>query len=226
VVKAVIFDIDGTLIDSVDQHARSWVETFEHFGVIADVNKVRGQIGKGADRLMPMFLPPWTTDARKREVEQFRSELFKRKYLPKVCGFPRVRDLFAHLRSRGHKIVLASSCTEQEIGRYKEIASIADLIDAEATSSDAACSKPAPDIFQKALERIFPIRATQAIVVGDSPFDAEAAARAGIPSIGLLCGGFDEEQLRRAGAVAIYQDPEDLLRNYQDSPLCRVPQNV
>jgi phosphoglycolate phosphatase-like HAD superfamily hydrolase len=115
VVKAVIFDIDGTLIDSVDQHARSWVEAFQHFGVTADFTKVRGQIGKGADRLMPMFLPAGTSDARKHEVEQFRSELFKRQYLPTVCAFPRVRDLFTHLRSRGQKIVLASSCTAQEI---------------------------------------------------------------------------------------------------------------
>jgi phosphoglycolate phosphatase-like HAD superfamily hydrolase len=220
VVKAVIFDIDGTLIDSVDQHARSWVETFQHFGVTADFTKVRNQIGKGADRLMPMFLPAGTSDAYKHEVEQFRSDLFKRQYLPTVCGFPRVRDLFTHLRSQGHKIVLASSCTEREIGHYKEIASIADLIDAEATSDDAACSKPAPDIFQKALERIYPIQATEAIVVGDSPFDAEAAARAGVPSIGLLCGGFSDEELRRAGSIDIYRDPEHLLSEYDRSPLC------
>lgn len=206
-VKAVIFDIDGTLVDSVGLHAESWVRAFAYFGVQADLAEVQGQIGKGADRLMHAFLPDYTSDERKKEIEEYRARLFKRKYLSKVRGFPKVRQLFERIRSEGQKTVLASSCTKAEIGHYKEIANISDLVDCEATSDDADCSKPAPDIFLMALERIAPITAGEAVVVGDSPFDAEAAWKAGIPFIGVQCGGFPEHKLRQPGCLGLYRDP-------------------
>jgi HAD superfamily hydrolase (TIGR01549 family) len=219
VVKAIIFDIDGTLIDSVGSHAESWVRAFAHFGVSADLAEVRNQIGKGADRLMPEFLPNDISESCMKEIEQYRAALFKREYLGKVKGFPKVRELFQRIRSNGQKIVLASSCTQAEIGRYKDIADIADLVDCEATSDDADCSKPAPDIFLMALRRIAPITASEAVVVGDSPFDAEAARRAGIAFVGVRCGGFDEQQLRQPGCLALFDDPADLLLRFDSSPL-------
>jgi HAD superfamily hydrolase (TIGR01509 family) len=224
VVRAVIFDIDGTLIDTVDFHASSWVRAFQHFGVQADFADVRQQIGKGADRLMPLFLPTATPDARKKEIEQYRAALFKREYLPRVRAFPQVRALFKRIRSRGQRIILGSSCTEEEIGCYKRIADIADLVDAESTSDDAHSSKPAPDIFLKALERAGPIPAEEAVVVGDTPYDAEAAKRAGITSVGVLCGGFSEKELLGGGCVVVYRDPAHLLCEYESSPLVRSTQ--
>jgi HAD superfamily hydrolase (TIGR01509 family) len=219
VVKAVIFDIDGTLIDTVDFHASSWVRAFEHFGVTADFSDVRQQIGKGADRLMPLFLPPGISQECQKDIEEFRSALFKREYLPKVRAFPAVRALFQRIRSSGQRIVLGSSCTQEEIGCYKRIADIADMVDCESTSDDAHSSKPAPDIFLKALERAGSLLPEEAVVVGDTPYDAEAAKRAGIASIGVLCGGFREDELLRAGCLAVFRDPAHLLRDYLNSPL-------
>jgi HAD superfamily hydrolase (TIGR01549 family) len=214
--KAVIFDIDGTLLDSVDLHARSWVESFNRFGVDAKFEDVRRHIGEGADRLMPAFLPKDTSEARKKTIEQFRSTLFKERYLPLVRPFPKVRELFERLKSDGLRIVLGSSCTAEEINWYKEIAEIGDLAECETTSDDADSSKPAPDIFNNALKQIYPIEAAECVVIGDTRYDGEAAFKAGMPFIGLLCGGSSERELKAARAVAIYKDPEDLLVNCTD----------
>ncbi len=217
--KAVIFDIDGTLVDSVDLHASAWVDTFRHFGLDVSHDAVRSQIGKGGDQLMPVFVPREMLQERGEEIEKFRSDLFKREYLPKVRAFPGVRELFERIRAAGQTVVLASSCKEDELEHYEEIAGVKDLVQAATTSSDAERSKPHPDIFQAALERIAPVTAAEAVVVGDSPYDAEAAAKAGLRTVGVLCGGFPEKDLRAAGCVAVYRDPEDLLRHYDRSPL-------
>jgi HAD superfamily hydrolase (TIGR01509 family) len=218
-LKAVIFDIDGTLVDSVDLHARAWQEAFAHFGHQVEFSAVRSQIGKGGDQLMPVFLPHEMLEERGEEIETFRSDLFKREYLPKVRAFPGVRELFERTRAAGQTVVLASSCKEDELEHYEEIAGVKDLVQAATTSSDAERSKPHPDIFEAALERIAPVTAAEAVVVGDSPYDAEAAAKAGLPTVGVLCGGFPEDDLRAAGCVAVYRDPEDLLNHYHRSPL-------
>jgi HAD superfamily hydrolase (TIGR01509 family) len=225
-IKAVIFDIDGTLLDSVDLHAKSWVETFRHFGVNAKFEDVRRHIGEGADRLIPAFLPKGTTETRREEIEEFRARLFKNSYLPLVRPFPSVRALFERLRSDGLRIVLGSSCTSEEITQYKQIAGVADLAECETTSDDARLSKPAPDIFNKALAQIDPIQAGECVVVGDSRYDGEAAREAGMPFIGVLCGASSERELRAAGAVAIYKHPEDMLVNWPRSYPLTGPDNV
>ena len=114
-LKAVIFDIDGTLIDSVDLHAQSWLETFERFGVQASFADVRRHIGEGADRLIPAFVPPEMPDGLRRQTEEFRSDLFKKEYLCKVQPFPKVKELFTHIKAKCCKLVLASSCSDNEI---------------------------------------------------------------------------------------------------------------
>jgi HAD superfamily hydrolase (TIGR01509 family) len=215
VLRAVIFDIDGTLIDSVDLHAESWVRTFANFGVHAKFEDVRHHIGEGADRLVPAFVPRDMPEARREEMENFRSALFKREYLSRVKPFPKVRELFGRIRADGCKIVLASSCTNDEIKQYKMIAGIDGMTDSDTTSDDAGSSKPSPDIFLKALERISPIRPEECCVVGDTNYDGEAARSAGVPFIGVLCGGSSQEDLDRAGAVAIYKDAADLLLNWE-----------
>jgi HAD superfamily hydrolase (TIGR01509 family) len=220
-IKAVIFDIDGTLLDSVNLHAHSWAESFARFGIDAEFEDVRRHIGEGADRLMAAFVSRETTQAEKDRIEDFRAKLFAKKYLPKVHPFPKVRALFERLRSDGLQLVLGSSCTSDEITKYKEIACICDLIDCETTSDDAQCSKPAPDIFLKALERLGPIEAAECVVVGDTVYDGEAACRADVAFIGLLCGGSSKQELRAAGAVAIYRDPEDLLMHWASHDLPR-----
>ena len=218
-IKAVIFDVDGTLVDSVDLHARAWQEAFAHFGKQFDFERVRSQIGKGGDQLMPVFLSKEELDDFGEELEEYRGELFKREYLPRVKGFPEVRELFQKLKDEGLKLALASSAKGDELKAYKERAHIEDLVEEETSSDDAEKSKPHPDIFEAALERLGDVRPAEAVVVGDTPYDAEAAGKAGVKTVGLLSGGFPEEDLRAAGCVRIYRDPADLLANYEDSPL-------
>lgn len=220
-VKAVIFDIDGTLIDSVDLHAESWRQALGHFGHDVPFDRVRAQIGKGGDLLMPALLPEEEVRRRGKEIEAFRQDLFKREYLPRVKPFPSVRELFERIEADGLRIALASSAKKEELQRYKKIAGIDDLLETETSSDDAEKSKPHPDIFEAALERLEGIAADEAIAIGDTPYDAQAAGKAGLRTIGLLCGGWPEAELRAAGCSEIYRDPADLLRRYDESPLAR-----
>jgi HAD superfamily hydrolase (TIGR01549 family) len=212
-LKAVIFDIDGTLIDSADLHARSWVESLARFGAEVRFEDVRGHIGEGADRLIPCFVPG-IPESKRKQIEDYRSVLFKREYLQKVKPFPKVKDLFARIRAAGCKLALASSCAADEIDQYKAIAGVSDMTDYDVTADDAGSSKPSPDIFLKALERLRPIIPSQTCVVGDTKYDGDAARQAGIPFIGVLSGGSSKQELERSGALAIYRNPADLLANW------------
>ena len=216
-IKAVIFDIDGTLVDSVDLHARAWQETFRHFGKDIPYERVRHQIGKGGDQLMPVFFSKEEVEELGSEMEKYRGELYKREYLPRVRAFPNVRELFLRIKADGKRIALASSAKEDELGTYKKIANIEDLVEEETSSDDADKSKPHPDIFEAVMERLGGIEPLEAMVVGDTPYDAEAAGKAGLRTIGVLCGGFPEAELMAAGCVQIYKDPADLLARYDDS---------
>ncbi len=146
-------------------------------------------------------------------------ELLKERYLPKVEAFPGVRTLFEHLRAEGLRIVLASSAKEDELETYKEVADIEDLIDEQTSSDDTDSSKPHPDIFLATLEKLGNLDPQDVVVVGDTPYDAEAAAQAGLRTIGLLCGSFPEDSLWDAGCIAVFRDPADLLAQYDASPL-------
>ncbi|WP_336487546.1 HAD family hydrolase [Methylobacterium nigriterrae] len=220
-MKAVIFDIDGTLLDSVDLHARAWVAAFRHFGVAVEEAAVRRQIGKGGDQLMPVFLPAERVAREGKTIEAYRSDLFRRDYLPGVRPFPGVRALFERIRGEGHAIALASSGKASEVAHYQEILGIRDLVDVATSADDADRSKPHPDIFEAALAKLRPKHARTILAVGDTPYDAEAAAKAGLPTIGVLCGGFPEADLSAAGCIAIYRDPQDLLDGFDGSPLGR-----
>lgn len=217
--KAAIFDVDGTLIDTNDLHSAAWVETFRHFGVEVDRDDVRREMGKGGDQLMPCFLPPDMVERMAGDIQRFRVALFQREYLPRARAFPGVRDLFERVRADGLRIVLASSSKAEEVEHYKSLAGIADLIDGATSADDAEHSKPYPDIFRAALRRLHPIRPAEAVVIGDSPYDAEAARGADLRMVGVLCGGFDADALRSAGCIAVYRDVRDLLDRYETSPL-------
>jgi len=218
-IGAVLFDVDGTLIDSNDLHAAAWVDTFSHFGVEVSFEDAHSQIGKGGDNLIPALVPPELAEGKQEEMEEFRSELFQRDYLPRVVPFPGVRELFERLTADGKKIVLASSAKAAEVSFHKSVIGAGDLIASTTSADDVAHSKPDPDIFAAALAKVAPLTASEVVVVGDSPFDMEAAGKIGVATIGFLSGGFPEEVLRKAGASEIYEGPEDLLRNYERSLL-------
>jgi HAD superfamily hydrolase (TIGR01509 family) len=216
-MKAAIFDIDGTLVDSVDLHAKAWKKAFAHFGHDIAFDKIRSQIGKGGDQLMPVFLSKEELEAEHEDLEKFRGKLFRKEFLPNVKAFPKVRELFQRLLADGWKLGLASSAKGKDLETYKKIAQIGDLIDAETSSDDAEKSKPHPDIFRAAMARLGSVEPRDCIVVGDSPYDAEAAAKAGIRSVGFLCGGFPSTDLRKAGFEKLYEGAADLFSQYEES---------
>lgn len=217
-IRAVLFDVDGTLIDSNDLHAQAWQRTFQHFGLEIPYQKLRSQIGKGGDNYIPHFLTTEQDEKFGKELDRYKSELFKREYASKIRPFPRVRELFERIRREGLDIALATSSKGEELEQYERVLNIEGLVNERTSKDDAERSKPSPDIFAAALERLG-VNAADAIAVGDTPFDIQACNKLGLRAIGVLCGGFPEEELLQAGCYAIYRDPADLLKNFDDSPL-------
>lgn len=220
-IKAVIFDVDGTLIDSVDLHAQAWQEALANRGKTVSFGEIRHQIGMGGDKILDRYFSREVVDRDGEAIERERGELFRRDYLPKVHPFPGVRDLFQRLLADGKKIALGSSGKKEEVALYRKIAGVDDLLHHATSSDDAEESKPDPDIFHAARAGLGGIDPGEILVIGDTPYDVQAAAKAGIRTIALLCGGFGEAELREAGALTIYRDPADLLDKYDESPLAR-----
>lgn len=226
-VLAVIFDIDGTLVDTVEFHTQSWQRTFQHFGYQIPAAQIRLQIGKGSDQLMPVFIPPAElnkiVDGRSstlgKQMRDYRRQLYQQEYHPRVKAFPMVRELFQRVKADGKRIALASSGTKADLATYKQLLNVADLVDVATTTDEVESSKPEPDIFKLTLDKLGDISPQQVIVVGDTPYDAEAASKVKLRMIGVLSGGFSEEQLTKAGCIAVYQDIAALLADYEQSPL-------
>ena len=195
-VKAVIFDVDGTLVDSVDLHAQAWQDAFRDFGHKIELKAIRDQIGKGGDQLLPVFLTRAEIDRVGPDLEKHRGDILKERYLSQIKAFPKVPQLFERIRADEIKILLGSSAKSEELQTYKKIAGIEGLIDGETSSEDAEKSKPHPDVFQAAMAKLEGIHTSEVVVVGDSPYDAEAAGKVGLRTIGFRSGGFAEAKLR------------------------------
>jgi HAD superfamily hydrolase (TIGR01509 family) len=217
-VENVIFDVDGTLVDSVDEHAEAWRRAFLEFGRDVPFAHVRSQIGKGADQLMPVFFNDEELGRFGKDLEEYRGQLFLKDFLPKVRAFPKVRELFQRLRKDGRRVALASSAKAQELEYYVKLCRIEGLFEEATSKDDVNRSKPHPDIFAAALERLGKPDASAVCVVGDTPYDALAAGKLGLPTLGVLCGGFSADDLRAAGCRVLMKDPAELLSRYEASP--------
>lgn len=217
-VKAVFFDIDGTLVDSNDRHVAAWDEAFSELSFVVDREAIGGQIGKGGDLLVPALVPG-TSEAVQRELNERYGEIFKQKHLEHVFPFAGATALMQRVHGRGQRIVLASSASAKEVKHYMSLLRIGDIVDATVTIDDLATSKPAGDIFATALKKVKPLAPNDILVVGDTPFDIEAATKCCIRTVALRSGGFDDQALRDAGAIALYDDVADLLADYYRSPL-------
>lgn len=215
-IRGVILDVDGTLVDSNDAHARSWVEAMAENGYHVPYEKVRPLIGMGGDKVLPATIGIQKDSPQGKKISQRRAEIFKERYLPAVQAFPQARELLQRMRASGLKLAVASSAQPDELKALLRIVGASDLIEEESSSKDAQSSKPDPDIVHVTLQRIgFP--ADQVIMLGDTPYDIEAAQKVGVGTIALRSGGWSDDELR--GALAIYNDTADLLAHYDSSPL-------
>jgi HAD superfamily hydrolase (TIGR01549 family) len=218
-LKAVILDVDGTLILSNDAHAQAWVEAFATYGYDVPFDKVRPLIGMGGDKVIPKMVPGLNKEEGDgKAISQKRKELMIEKFAPTLASANGTRELVLHMKEQGLRLVIATSATSEELSLLLKAGKVDDLLDVATTSSDAKDSKPSPDIVQAALKKIN-MEPNQAVMIGDTPYDIESANKAGVNVIAVRCGGFDDTQLK--DAIAIYDDPGDLLARYDDSPLAK-----
>jgi HAD superfamily hydrolase (TIGR01509 family) len=218
--KAILFDIDGTLVDSNDMHVLAWEAAFAGIGETFDRQVIHDQIGKGTDMLVPTLLPD-LDEAGQEALGDAHGAIFKAQYLKTARPFAMAHDLLARAHGRGQRVVLASSASAEELDHYLDLLDARDLVAATTSSDDVERTKPAPDIFSTALGKLPGIDADAVIVVGDTPYDIEAAGKCGIAAVAVRSGKFPDAVLHAAGAVAIYDDVAALLADYEASPLGR-----
>jgi HAD superfamily hydrolase (TIGR01509 family) len=208
VYNTILLDVDGTLVDSNDAHTQAWVAAFQDAGVTVDSRQVRRSIGMGGDKLMPAVSGIDADSERGKQISRRRGEIFRSEHLPHLRPFPGADRLVATLKSRNFTVVVASSAKRDELRGLLQIAGAASLLEESTSSDDAEESKPDPDIIHAALKRAR-AAADDALMIGDTPYDIDAAKRAGVRAIAFRCGGWDDESLREA--LAIYDGPWDLL---------------
>ena len=217
-LHAILFDVDGTLVDSNDAHAEAWIRAFAEHGITTDHVLVRKCIGMGGDKLMPRVSGIEEESREGAAIAKRRSEIFKQEFLSSVRPFRDVQPLLAKLKAWNYTLVAASSAKKDELQPLLKVCGASPYMDDATSSDDAEESKPDPDILQAALQRAN-VSHLQAVMVGDTPYDVEAAHRAGVATVAFRCGGWDDGDLH--GAIAIYDGPWELLSCLDESPLRR-----
>ncbi len=212
-IRGVILDMDGTLVDSNDGHAKTWAEALNEFGYPVTVESVRPLIGIGSDKLLPRLTGEIRETGLGERISERRSQLFEQHYMAHIAAFPCSKMLVERMHKAGLKVVIASSSKREHLDRLIDTVGIGNLIDAVTSASDVDDSKPDPDVVQAALDKLG-IAPDNTVMIGDTPYDIEAAARVGVRTIALRCGGWDDDAL--TGAIAIYNDPGDLLDHFSD----------
>jgi HAD superfamily hydrolase (TIGR01509 family) len=216
VIKGVLLDVDGTLVLSNDAHARSWVEALAACGHTVRLEDVRPLIGMGSDKLLPALIPGIASDSAESEkMSDLHQKIFLEKYALHLRPAPGSRDLVGLLRDSGLKLVVASSASQASLQTLLRAAQVEDLLRQATTADDANNSKPDPDIVHAAFEKIR-LPAAEVLMIGDTPYDVEAAGKAGVQLVAVRCGGWDDHRLE--GAIAIYDDPADIYNHYKSSP--------
>ncbi len=214
-LRGVLLDVDGTLVDSNDQHAHAWKDALAEAGIDVPFDAVRRAIGMGGDKLLPQVAHIEKDSPQGEQASKRRGEIFKAKYLPQVKAFPQTHDLLQRIKDTGLTLAVASSSEKEEVDALLQIAGVEQLIDAMSTSQDTESSKPAPQPIEVALKKAS-LQPGQALMLGDTPYDIEAAAKAHVQTIALRSGGWSNSDL--GGALAVYADPADLLAQFAQSP--------
>ena len=218
-VRAVILDVDGTLIHSNDAHAQAFLDAAGELGLeVPPFEEVRRRIGMGGDKLIPEVWGFEKESPRGEELDGRKGEIFRERYLPELEPTRGARALLHRLRDDGMKLVVATSASRKDLGGLLERVGVRDLIQDATSASEVEESKPDPDVVQAALDDAgFP--AEEVVMLGDTPYDVEAATRAGVRIVAVRSGGWGDAELE--GAVAIYDHPADLLEHFDASPLGR-----
>jgi HAD superfamily hydrolase (TIGR01509 family) len=219
-LRGALLDIDGTLLDSNDAHASSWADVFAEFGYDIRFEHVRPLVGMGGDKLVPILTGLDHESRRGKQLTERKKAVFNEKYLPRLQPTRGARPLLEHMLAEGLILVIATSAGDDELRALLDQAGVGDLVHAATSSSDVEASKPDPDVIGSALDKAG-LSADEVVMVGDTPYDIAAAAKAGVPTIALRCGGWWDD-LSLAGAVAIYNDPAELLAQYDESPLSSI----
>jgi HAD superfamily hydrolase (TIGR01509 family) len=217
-LHTVLLDIDGTLIDSNDAHAACWVEALAAFGHRVEFARVRKLIGMGGDKLLPELTGISKDSDDGRTIAARRQSLFIERYVQHLKAFPKAKSLLRRMREQHLELVVATSAHEQELDRLLELLDAGELLRDTTSSSEAKHSKPDQDIIEAALHKCGS-DASEALMLGDTPYDIEAAGRMHVPTVALRCGGWSDEALK--DAIAIYDSPSDLLARYNHSPFAR-----
>lgn len=215
---AVLFDIDGTLVDTNYFHSLAWWRALRDAGEDIPVSAIHPLIGMGSDKLLEALLGEEREGLREAHAEKYRP------FKAEIRAFPGAGDLLAAVAKRGARVVLATSSAEADLEEALEAIGAEDSISEIVHGDDVEASKPAPDIFLTALDKA-DLDATATIVVGDSRWDIEASKRAGLKTVAVLTGGTTRHDLEEAGAVAVYSDVAELLDSLEDSPLGRLLEN-
>ncbi|MGZ3457790.1 MAG: HAD family hydrolase [Archangium sp.] len=217
--KAIIFEVDGTLVDTNVLRARAWQEALARYGRQVRLPRVLAQMARGGDRFLSVFLPEDEYVRYADELASFYRALFHEEYLPRVKPFIGATELLRHLRDKGWRIALASTADPDELEHYIELLGAEDLIDARTTDAEVDRTRLNEEIPAEAIRLLGLDGTDDTLAVAGSPFDVEGSVHLGLRCIGLVCGGFSDEDLRSAGAIAVFGSPDDLLTRYAESPL-------
>jgi HAD superfamily hydrolase (TIGR01549 family) len=217
VARAALLDVDGTLIDSNYHHALAWYRAFRRSGIVLPLWRIHRHVGMGGDQLVPALVGKQMDEGCGEEIRAARDEEYGG-LIREVAPLEGSRELIADLKHAGLTVVLASSAPQKEIDHYLELLDARELADAWTTDDDVDATKPEPDLVQAALEKA---GTREAVMVGDTPWDVEAARKTGVETICVVTGGFSEQELRDAGAVAVYESVEELRKRLEETPLGR-----
>jgi HAD superfamily hydrolase (TIGR01509 family) len=216
VAAAALLDVDGTLIDANYQHALAWYRAFRRHGIVLPLWRIHRAVGMGGDQLVPALVGKDVDEEHGDEIRETRDGIYKGELIDEVAALAGGHELIVALKERGARVVLASSSPEDEIEQYLELLDARDVVDAWTTKDDVDATKPAPDLVLAALEKA---ETRDAVMVGDTPWDIEAASKAGVETVCVITGGWSKHELREAGAVAVFESADELRERLDETPL-------
>ena len=211
-----MLDVDGTLIDSNYHHALAWYRAFRKHDIVLPLWRIHRAVGMGGDQLVPALVGPKLDEAQGDDIRAARDEIYTGGLMEEVAPLEGAHALIAELKDRGLRVVLASSSPEDELERYLDLLDARELADAWTTKDDVKATKPEPDLILAALEKA---QTESAVLVGDTPWDVEAASKAGVETLCVITGGWSKQELREAGAIAVFESVDELRQRLDETPL-------